>query len=80
MGNRRAHGNTNAHHPAGRELSEKMKQLKVAMDDDLRAAIEKVAKLRGVSLADEIRERLWESFGGREACKYIATWLEQVEN
>lgn len=58
-----------------------MKQIKIAMEDDLRAMLASEATKNGVSVASEVRERLWLSFGGsrgavRASIKYEKAYSE----
>lgn len=56
-------------------------QFKIGLEDDLKGLLERAAEEHGVSLADEIRRRLWWSLsdGGTlsdpiENLKYLSAW------
>jgi hypothetical protein len=61
-----------------------MKQLKVSMDEELRAMVDAAAASSGRSLGEEIRCRLWSSFVGSvhtldiamETVRYQRAWDE----
>lgn len=62
----------------GRPKSKKQKQIAVSMTQELRGILQKAADQAGHSLAEEVRRRLWSSFGGQEAVRYEKAWNEQA--